>query len=653
MTLFSRQTLRHYGVALIAVALAWVLMALLDPWIDATQAPFLLFFSAILVSAWYGGFGAGLAATVLSAGLSLYFFVPPVHSYRLNWTNCFRLSLFALQGVFVSVLCQTQHNTRHRAEVTLRSLQASEASLLAAKQQTNDILESITDGFFAVDQQWRFTYMNRRSLDAAGRSREEVMGQCLWDVYPGLVGSIFEQQYRRAMTEQVPLNFEGQVVTGRWYDVHVYPSSDGLSVYFQDLSDLKRSEARFRRIFESNMIGINFAANDGRLLSANQAYLDLLGYTQEDILAGQLTWQVLTPPEYLPLDEQAAIEIRQTGVCTPFEKELIRKDGSRVPVIVGATMLENPDEGGICFVLDVSDRKRLEQQLRQHAANLNQANRAKDEFLSVLSHELRTPLNAILGWAKLLRQQRLDEQTSALALAAIERNAALQTRLVNDLLDIAHLLQNKLTLTISPLAVQVPLEAAIAALQPTIQEKRLSLSVAIVNDAGDLSYIVDSFELDGQPLPLRRSSDSTQRWLIAGDSKRLQQVFWNLLSNAIKFTSSGGEIEIRVSKVIEAEKSYVLVQIRDTGIGIDPELLSAMFDYFHQADSSITRRFGGLGLGLAIVRRLVELHHGSVWAESAGQGQGTTVFVKLPLLERKPGLIPRTEQNQPQPNASS
>lgn len=632
MRLLPLQTLRYSGIAFVAVASAWASMKFFAPWIDAAQASFLLFFSAVLVSAWYGGLSSGIIATALSAGLSLYFFILPPQSNSLSGSDLFRLTLFILQGVFVSFLSQTRHTAQQQAETSLRSLQASEASLQKAKQQTTDILESITDGFFAVDQQWCFTYMNRRSLEVAGRSPEAIIGQCIWDVYPSLVGTVFEQQYRRAMTEQVPISFAEQAPTGQWYEVHLYPSTDGLSVYFRDLSDRKHSEARFRRIFESNMIGINFAALDGKLLSANQAYLDLLGYTPEDIASGRLTWQALTPPEYLPLDEQAAAEIRQTGVCTPFEKELIRKDGSRVAVIVGATMLEDSDEGGICFVLDLSDRKRLEQQLRQQAADLEQANRAKDEFLAVLSHELRTPLNPILGWARLLRQRRFDEQTTARALATIERNAELQTRLVNDLLDITHLLQGKLALNIVPLDLRIPLEAAINSLRSTIHEKGLHLSVTIIASVPTPRQPA-SFELDGHPLNLH-SSATTSEFQIAGDFKRLQQILWNLLSNAIKFTPSDGQIEVRLSSVIQADRSYALLQVQDTGVGIPPELLPAIFDYFHQADSSISRRFGGLGLGLAIARRLVELHGGSIQVESTGQGKGTTVMVKFPLLKQ-------------------
>ncbi|MBD6619819.1 response regulator [Komarekiella sp. 'clone 1'] len=228
------------------------------------------------------------------------------------------------------------------------------------------------------------------------------------------------------------------------------------------------------------------------------------------------------------------------------------------------------------------------------------ANRIKDEFLAVLSHEIRTPLNPILGWAKLLRSNKLDQKKTAFALETIERNALLQTKLIEDLLDISRILRGKLSLNVCP----VDLATIVRAAMETV---RLSAEVKSIQIHSELDSTV------GQ---------------VFGDSGRLQQVVWNLLSNAIKFTPEGGQVEVYLKPI----GSQAQIQITDTGKGISLDFLPYVFDTFRQADSATTRKFGGLGLGLAIVRYLVEMHGGTVSAESLGEGQGATFIVNLPMI---------------------
>ncbi|MBD2561295.1 MULTISPECIES: nSTAND1 domain-containing NTPase [Nostoc] len=226
-------------------------------------------------------------------------------------------------------------------------------------------------------------------------------------------------------------------------------------------------------------------------------------------------------------------------------------------------------------------------------------NRIKDEFLAVLSHELRVPMNAIMGWSKLLQSRKLSETQTTKALETIERNASLQSQLIEDLLDISTLIQGQMRLNVLTCNLVSIIEAVIDTIHLAAQAKEIQIQTMLDSNLG----------------------------AVLGDPRRLQQVIWNLLFNAIKFTSKGGCIQISLQKI----DSYAVITVRDTGIGINPDFLPYIFDQFRQEDSSTQRRFGGLGLGLAIVRVLVELHGGTVFAESPGEGQGTTFIVNLPI----------------------
>ena len=262
------------------------------------------------------------------------------------------------------------------------------------------------------------------------------------------------------------------------------------------------------------------------------------------------------------------------------------------------------------------DRARLYESEGQARAQAEAANRIKDEFLAVLSHELRTPLNPILGWTRLLRRGTLDSGKTAAALETIERNAQLQVQLIEDLLDISRILQGKLSLDSTPINLKTTLTDAIETVRLAAEAKNIQIQTQFEPTVGN----------------------------VLGDAARLQQVGWNLLTNAIKFTPAGGRVEVKLSLADEEPRTndkeqrtndkLAQIRVRDTGKGIKSEFIPYVFDTFRQADSSITRTFGGLGLGLAIVRHIVELHGGTVKAESSGEGQGATFTVMLPLLAR-------------------
>lgn len=265
------------------------------------------------------------------------------------------------------------------------------------------------------------------------------------------------------------------------------------------------------------------------------------------------------------------------------------------------------------------DRARLYEAERRANERLTAASHAKDEFLGVVSHELRTPLNAVLGWSQLLRGPAAgDPKVLAKGLAVIDRNARAQAKLIEDILDVSRIITGKLRLELQKIELDGVIRAALEVVRPAAEAKGIELKATIAPDAA-----------------------------VSGDPDRLQQVAWNLLSNAVKFTPEGGRVEITLAR----EEAAALVVVKDSGRGIDPEVLPHVFERFWQADSSPTRRHGGLGLGLAIVRHLVELHGGSVRAESRGAGHGATFTARLPAREDAPtdegSAVPRLRDSEP------
>jgi signal transduction histidine kinase/ActR/RegA family two-component response regulator len=313
------------------------------------------------------------------------------------------------------------------------------------------------------------------------------------------------------------------------------------------------------------------------------------------------------PGDQLPVQVAVArgVEVRD------YEFDLVYDDGTARTLFGNATPLRDSTghvRGAVGAFVDVTERKRMEMRLQQQAEELTHANRMKDEFLATLSHELRTPLNAIVGWSDMLRRGSLQPDAAGRAIESIYRNALAQSEMINDVLDVSRIVNGKVRIEMQPVDPTVLLGDALESVRVAAQAK----GIVIVTEFGTV------------PVP------------VFGDATRLQQVFWNLLSNAIKFTPSSGQIRV----ALRFSGGQLQVQVADTGIGISADFLPHVFVRFRQRDSSSTRTQGGLGLGLAIVRHLVELHGGTVKAESAGEGQGATFTVTLPARpfeERRQG----------------
>ncbi len=374
---------------------------------------------------------------------------------------------------------------------------------------------------------------------------------------------------------------------------------------------LRESEEQFRQLAENiHEIFWLIPPDAQQMLYISPTYERIWGRSCESLYQQPQSWIDSIYPE----DQDrviAAFKNRIPGELD-FNEEyrIVRPDGSIRWIWAREFPIKN-ELGEVHRIAglaeDITERKQVEKEreellTREKAARTQAeiANRTKDEFLSILSHELRTPLNAILGWAQMLRtRSNLDPDTTARALETIERNASGQANLIDDLLDISRIITGKLRLNVRPVELTSVISAAMDTVRPAAEAKHIQIKSTLDPLTGPVS----------------------------GDPDRLQQVVWNLLSNAIKFTPQGGYVEVR----LECLNSHVKIIVSDTGQGIRPDFLPYVFDRFQQGNSSTTRTHGGLGLGLAIVRHLVELHGGTVQAQSPGEGQGSKFIVNLPL----------------------
>ncbi len=650
-------------VAIVAVALIAALKLAFANELGA-EAPFLLTALGVIISGWYGGTRGAALATLLSTVAIWYFFLPPQMSFDLPFKEGVKLLTFVLEGTLITATIHALHLARSRER------QARERAE-AAERFSATTLRSIGDAVIATDAAGRITFLNRVAEELTSFSSAEAFGRPLHEVFAivsGRTREVVQNPVEHVLRagKIVTLGDDTLLLSRSGRELSIADSGapirgdrgeiEGVVLVFRDVTAQQREEAQREFLYEASIVlgsSLDYRETLARLATlvvprlADWAAVDLLkpetGELEQVALwhrdAGMLeVAQELRrryPPD--PGEKAGAYNVIRTGqavLLSDIDEERLRasaRDEQHAELLrrlrVRSAMVAPLSVGGASFgaltlVYAESDRRYEQHDLgfaldlarraavavdnaRMYAAQqqarelADAANHAKDEFLATVSHELRTPLNAIMGWANLLGRD-LDSGKRGRAIETIGRNASAMAQLIDDLLDVSRIISGKMRLELKPLAPKAVVQAAIESIKPTAEAKQIDLGVAIDAAAGP----------------------------VLADSTRLQQVVSNLLSNAVKFTPRGGRIHVSLSQ----REPMVEIAVSDTGKGIAASFLPHVFDAFRQADASLTRVHGGLGLGLAITRRLVETQGGRVEAQSEGEGRGATFKVLLPAL---------------------
>ena len=464
------------------------------------------------------------------------------------------------------------------------------------------LIEHSVDAVALVDSQGKVLYVSPSIQRIAGYTSEELLGRVSLEfVHPddlektiAVLGAVLQQPGASLMVEYRLRHKDG---SWRWMEATATnmlhdPQIGAIIGNFHDITERKRadealraSEAKFRRFFDSHIIGAFVSTLDGLYLEANDVLLDLIGYAREDLLAGKIHRDTLTPPDYDYTSQQAVHDLSEVGFTHPYEKEYLRKDGTSLPILVAVTRIDPDSDICMGFVLDRSEAKALEKR--------------RDDFISMASHELKTPVTSLIGYTQLLRnrfQQRGDED-SVYLLTRMDVQLHRLTKLINDLLDVPRAQSGQLA----------------------YREEHFDLFPLVQEVVGNMQEVTKSHRLilegEGQaPAP------------VYGDRDRLGQVLTNLLINAIKYSPQADSVRIRIT----TDQNRVIVSVQDFGIGIDATHHKHLFERFYRASDTEVNTYPGLGIGLYISREIIKRHHGDIWFESR-KDAGSTFSFSLPL----------------------
>jgi PAS domain S-box-containing protein len=487
-------------------------------------------------------------------------------------------------------------------------------------------LRSIGDAVITTDGDGRVTFLNPVAERLTGWPMADALGRALEDVFVIVnekTDRTTESPVRRALREGVVVGLANHTVlvardgTRRSIDDSAAPIREeteqpfGAVLVFRDITERRRRERDLQllaAIVASSDDAIVSKTLDGTIMAWSPGAERIFGWTRAEIIGQNI--RRIVPADRWEEEDALLASIRRGERVESFETVRVTKDGRRIEIELTASPVRDPAGeviGASKIARDISERRRAEEtravllsRAEAARADADAANRMKNQFLAILSHELRTPLSSILGWVQMLRKRQVSPDRTSHALDVIHRNTVVQAKLIDDLLDVARVETGKLHLDRQPVQLARVIEDAVDALQRDVTAQQLSLGRHLDPEAG----------------------------VVFGDPMRLGQIVVNLLSNAVKFTPPGGRIDVTLGH----DDGHARFVVRDTGIGIEPDALAHIFEHFAQVSGGAARAHGGLGLGLAIVRHLVELHGGTVHAHSAGTGHGATFTVRLPVM---------------------
>jgi signal transduction histidine kinase/ActR/RegA family two-component response regulator/PAS domain-containing protein len=671
----------RYGTAILVVVATLAVRFLLQPLLRS-ELPFVLFVPSVMIAAWVGGLGPGLFATFAAGGAAHYFFVQPRFSFpMLNTRDMGELAVFAVVGMFVSWLVEGRFAAYARladAETALGRLNRDLEQRVADLQTLLDVIpvgiaiaEDTACASIRVnpalaralrlppganasvtappDEKPSYRLMrDGRELtpDELPMQTAASQGVSFRDVELDLVfpdgdainfttstAPLFDQEGhpRGCVTSFLDITERNRVLAAEQKARIEAQRAEEQARFLAEATTLLTSSLDYRATLDrlarltvshlADWCTVDVVDDDGRVRRAAVAHADpgkqnvvsvLRRYSPTPASGSRVPGVIATgrPDVLTDVQPSHVAAVDQEPELAAAIRALEPTSLLTVPIVAGGQVLGAIGLGSARAERRYTDADLpLAEALARRAAlaitnarlyeSAQEANRLKDEFLATLSHELRTPLNAMLGWARLIMTGNLAPDLVARGLETIERNAHAQAQLVDDVLDVSRIITGRLRLDVEQVELRPVVEAALDAVRPAADAKQVQIELSV----------------DAEVPP------------ISGDRGRLQQVAWNLLSNAIKFSDHGERVEVRVARI----GSQLELQVRDHGEGITADFLPYVFDRFRQADSSVRRQHRGLGLGLAIVRHLVELHGGTVAAESAGRGKGAVFTVRFPI----------------------
>ncbi|MRG97293.1 sensor histidine kinase [Polyangium spumosum] len=606
----------------------------LDPFLDATS-PLLAFVFPVTICAALGGFWLGLLCTLLSLGAGVLFFMDPLYELALVHTgDVVRTLLFAVIGFAISAVSGRMHHELAQSREAERIIADREQANAQNARYFRALLASRTLGV-ASFRGGAIVEANDAFLDLLGLTSHEFAqrGSIDWrDITPpehlaaderagrqlratGYCAP-YEKEFFRADGRRVPALIGGAFILGR--------QGRELSgmMYIVDLSRVRRaeqalreSETRLRLALDAARAGSwDWDAATGHIVWSERNY-ELYGVDPRSVPTFDRWLEALHPEDRARVKDEYQRVLAGSDEHFRLELRVVHPArGVRWISVLGQVYRDERGEAvrAAGLSLDVTDRRNIEESERAAREEAERASRLKDEFVATLSHELRTPLTAVLGWAQVLRRARPDGDKLDRGLEVIERNARLLAQLVSDLLDVSRIVTGKIQLDLGAVDPGTVVLSAAETVRSAAEAKGVTLDVHVAPLA--------------EPL--------------LGDAARLEQAVWNLLSNAVKFTPPGGRVDVTVR--LEGERALIVVS--DSGQGIAPEFLPHLFQRFRQEDSTSTRRYGGLGLGLSIVKHIADLHGGRVYAESAGPGRGSTFTVEIPRRSAQTADAPRSSR---------